>query len=228
MREGEPHAAARTKQSNTPESLIAGVGASGALLAGAAIVFITLLGLVSFNAWPTTGDGVALENVELQAAANGASHPPAGPPAPASAQPASTAPALSGTGGGQPGGGGKQHQGSKTSHRTTPVTPVRKSGASATGSRDTRSKPPPVSAGKEGDGSTTPTPTDKGGSVSTRTQEGKPTESTSGRKAKSYGTGGEPGISRRSKHKGAGSKHRGAGSKHRGPGSSHGNGQSKK
>jgi hypothetical protein len=97
VREGDTHAAARTKSNNTPESLIVGVGASGALLAGAAIVFITLLGLVSFNVWPTARDGSAIDNVELQAAANGASNQAGAPVTEASGQLDATAPPSGGS-----------------------------------------------------------------------------------------------------------------------------------
>ena len=71
VREGETHAASRN-QPKTPESFIVGIGASGALLAGAAIVFVTLVGLVSFNVWPSS-DGAGIgQSVELAAV------PPAG------------------------------------------------------------------------------------------------------------------------------------------------------
>ena len=60
-REGEAHAASRTS-----ESFIVGIGASGGLLAGAAIVFVTLLGIVSFNVWPSAaGISSTGPNVEL-------------------------------------------------------------------------------------------------------------------------------------------------------------------
>jgi len=60
-REGEAHAASRTS-----ESFIVGIGASGGLLAGAAIVFVTLLGVVSFNVWPSAaGISSSGGNVEL-------------------------------------------------------------------------------------------------------------------------------------------------------------------
>lgn len=114
MKEGQAHAAAGTSpKSNTPESLIVGVGASGALLAGAAIVFITLLGLVSFNVWPAARGGSAVDNVELQAPSSGASHGAGTPVGVASGQLASTglsstaAPtgdARGGDGGGRGGG----------------------------------------------------------------------------------------------------------------------------
>jgi hypothetical protein len=70
------------------------VGASGALLAGAAIVFITLLGLVSFNVWPAGRGGSAVDNVELPASASGASHGAGTPVGAASGQLASTGPSF--------------------------------------------------------------------------------------------------------------------------------------
>src|SRR4051794_41709612 len=85
VREGDTHAATKTSTNNTPESFIVGVGASGALLAGAAIVFVTLVGLVSFNVWPTGRDFTVAGNVELSsptpnASAGGTSAPPSSPP----------------------------------------------------------------------------------------------------------------------------------------------------
>ncbi|MGC1814818.1 MAG: hypothetical protein WA696_11820, partial [Solirubrobacterales bacterium] len=68
VREGDAHSAPKTSSNNTPESFIVGVGASGALLAGAAIVFVSLVGLVSFNVWPTAQDASTDGNVELSAA----------------------------------------------------------------------------------------------------------------------------------------------------------------
>src|SRR5436190_13759105 len=66
-RDGEGHVAGRT--SKTSESLIVGVGASGGLIAGAAIVFVTLVGVVSFNVWPSAaGISSSGGNVELSAA----------------------------------------------------------------------------------------------------------------------------------------------------------------
>src|SRR4051795_12038526 len=63
-REGEAHAASRTS-----ESFIVGIGASGGVLAGAAIVFVTLVGVVSFNVWPSAaGISSSGGNVELSAA----------------------------------------------------------------------------------------------------------------------------------------------------------------
>jgi hypothetical protein len=122
VREGDTHAAARrSPKSNTPESLIVGVGASGALLAGAAIVFITLLGLVSFNVWPAARGGSAVGNVELQAPSSGASHGAGAPVGAASGQLASTGPSFPapptgdarGGGGGGRGGGDARASGGK-------------------------------------------------------------------------------------------------------------------
>jgi hypothetical protein len=49
-------------------SYIAGAGVSGALLAGAAIVFISLVGLVSFHLWPQSRDGADALVAELDLA----------------------------------------------------------------------------------------------------------------------------------------------------------------
>jgi hypothetical protein len=109
VREGETHTATKTSSNNTQESFIVGIGASGALLAGAAIVFVTLVGLVSFNVWPT-GHEVSVDgNVELSTAKLNAS-PASGKVAPVSAasgQLASTSVgAGSSVGGGGSGAGG--------------------------------------------------------------------------------------------------------------------------
>jgi hypothetical protein len=113
--EGETHAAARTSSNNTPESFIVGVGASGALLAGAAIVFVTLVGLVSFNVWPT-GHALSVDsNVELSAATPNTSASHAAAPVSAASGRLASATAGSGTGsdvgnagGGNAGGGNDQ------------------------------------------------------------------------------------------------------------------------
>jgi hypothetical protein len=47
VQEGKTHTGAKTTQ-----SYIAGIGVSGALLAGAAVTLISLVGLVSFRVWP--------------------------------------------------------------------------------------------------------------------------------------------------------------------------------
>src|SRR5262245_48019933 len=39
-------------KARTAETYIAGLGASGALLAGAGVIFIMVVGIVTFNAWP--------------------------------------------------------------------------------------------------------------------------------------------------------------------------------
>jgi hypothetical protein len=43
------------RDAKTTETYLAGIGATGALLAGAAIVFVTLVGLTSFDVWPGGG-----------------------------------------------------------------------------------------------------------------------------------------------------------------------------
>jgi hypothetical protein len=65
VREGETHAATETSKNKTRESLIVGIAASGALVAGAAIILITLLGTVSFKVWPT-GDNAATTGGKLR------------------------------------------------------------------------------------------------------------------------------------------------------------------
>jgi hypothetical protein len=146
-REGETHAAGR--RSNTPESFIVAVGASGGLLAGAAIVFVTLVGVVSFNVWPS-GAGISSSggNVELGAA----TPPPVGdggaaaPLSSASGQLASATPPARGSGGGGAGGagggdrGGDRDRGSAGGQlgagsppSTTPATPPTSGGGSDEG-----------------------------------------------------------------------------------------------
>lgn len=44
--------AALTGQARTAETYLAGLGASGALISGAVVVFLVLIGLVIFDAWP--------------------------------------------------------------------------------------------------------------------------------------------------------------------------------
>jgi hypothetical protein len=176
VREGETHAATRTSTNNTPESFIVGIGASGAVLAGAAIVFVTLVGIVSFNVWPTSKDatGGADGNVELSAATKTATHHASvAPVSAASGLIASTTGAAgattgagnagaggagSGNTGGQQGGsGGGGDKGSKPSPPsttlTTPATPPPSgdTGDSDSGSSDGSdgSGTPPVQAGKD-------------------------------------------------------------------------------
>ena len=143
MREGETHAAARTSTNNTPESFIVGIGAAGALLAGAAIVFVTLVGIVSFNVWPTGSEGSVNGNVELSAATPGGSS--AGTAAPVSAaagQLASTSvPAgqagggavspKGGNGAGKGGNGGQPKSGLTNPPATTTPPPTSGSGDSS-------------------------------------------------------------------------------------------------
>jgi hypothetical protein len=104
VREGETHSAPKTSPNNTPESFIVGVGASGALLAGAAIVFVTLVGLVSFNVWPKAQDSSADGNVELGAATT-KSAPHHSTVVPVSAAAGQLASANVGGSGGSAGGG---------------------------------------------------------------------------------------------------------------------------
>src|SRR5262249_44902494 len=109
VREGEAHTAPKTSANNTPESFIVGVGASGALLAGAAIVFVMLVGLVSFNVWPVAREGSTDSNVELSAATPNApsQNSNVAPVSAAAGQLASAnAPGSSGGSGGNAGNGG--------------------------------------------------------------------------------------------------------------------------
>lgn len=59
-------------KARTAETYLAGIGASGALLASAAVLFVALAGVVTFSSWPsagqllTGGDGnIALDNVAV-------------------------------------------------------------------------------------------------------------------------------------------------------------------
>lgn len=158
MREGETHTATKTSNSKTPESFIVGVGASGALLAGAAIVFVTLVGLVSFNVWPTGNESAAGVNVELSTAnPSGSSAGQATPVSAAAGQVASTsvngtggggaaAPKSGGGNGGQGGGNGSQPRGGLVNPPATtpPTTDTGGSGGSGTdtGTPGTASKSP--------------------------------------------------------------------------------------
>ncbi|HEY3192139.1 MAG TPA: hypothetical protein VGJ61_05085, partial [Solirubrobacterales bacterium] len=136
-REGEAHAA--TRNSNTRESFIVGVGAPGALLAGAAIVFVTLVGLVSFNVWPSHTGGTADGNLELSAARATGSSGSDSPVSAATALPASATPVTGSSGGGGKGGG--HHDGG--SHARHPA-------ASASG--PTPSTPPSSRGGPDDTG----------------------------------------------------------------------------
>ncbi len=170
VREGEAHTATKTSTNNTPESFIVGIGASGAVLAGAAIVFVTLVGLVSFNVWPASKDTTVDGNVELSAATKGATPsasltPAGGASVQTVASTAVPAGAASGAGnagngntGGQQGGsggGGGAGKGPKSSPPSTaPVTspPTSDSGNSGSGDSDGSSgsgSTPPVQAGKD-------------------------------------------------------------------------------
>jgi hypothetical protein len=154
VREGETHAASKTSTNNTPESFIVGIGASGALLAGAAIVFVTLVGLVSFNVWPTGGSLPGDQNVELSTATPKSSSAgittvpvsaASGQLASASAGSGSSSPGTGSAGvgggnGGQGTGGGKggQPKGTVTSPPATTPAP-------STGSGDSGGPPPATS-----------------------------------------------------------------------------------
>jgi hypothetical protein len=134
VREGETHAATKISHNRTPESFIVGVGASGILLAGAAILFVTVVGLASFKVWPTgqsgsssTGTNVAL--AEPTAGAHAAKA--AGLPATARftivnpvVPPAGRAPG--GAGGGNGGGGHTHHSpgGGNVTPAPTPAPPA--------------------------------------------------------------------------------------------------------
>jgi hypothetical protein len=63
----------------TAKSYVAGIGASGALLAGAVILFISLVGFASFEVWPGSGGGnPSPATVELAPAAPESSDQPPG------------------------------------------------------------------------------------------------------------------------------------------------------
>jgi hypothetical protein len=153
VREGETHSAPKTSSNNTPESFIVGVGASGALLAGAAIVFVTLVGLVSFNVWPTAQDASTDANVELSAATPSApANSTVVPVSAAAGQLAATNVGGSGGtggGGGNGNGGGKDNGGTNGSGpapnppSTTPTPPVTGTG------NDGSSESGPVSGTKD-------------------------------------------------------------------------------
>jgi hypothetical protein len=159
VREGETYAATKTSSNNTPESFIVGVGASGALLACAALVFVTLVGLVSFNVWPTAHSLSVDANVELSAAtpSGSAAGAAAAPVSAAAGQVASTSVgvgsgASSGGGGGttgdngQGGGKGGQPKGGVTVPPSTSPTPAPVDNSGSSGGSDT--KTPPGTASK--------------------------------------------------------------------------------
>jgi hypothetical protein len=154
VREGDTHAAPKTSPNNTPESFIVGVGASGALLAGAAIVFVTLVGLVSFNVWPTAQDASTDGNVELSAATPSApAHSTVAPLSAAAGLVASTnvgpptgGPSGGGNGGGKnPGGKGNPKPGPAPTPPTTSPSPAPPdTGGGSTGGPVTAIKDPSV------------------------------------------------------------------------------------
>jgi hypothetical protein len=128
---------------NTPESFIVGIGASGALLAGAAIVFVTLVGLVSFNVWPTGRDASVERNIELSAATPGGSSTSgaAAPVSVAAGQLASTnagaGPAGGSGGGNDQGSGGKGGQPKAGLNTPAPTTPPSTGDTGSSGGGDT-------------------------------------------------------------------------------------------
>ena len=50
------HAVGTNGNGKTAQSYIAGIGASGALLAGAVVTFVFLVGTVSFEVWPEASE----------------------------------------------------------------------------------------------------------------------------------------------------------------------------
>src|SRR3954469_14441724 len=165
VREGDTHAATKTSRNKTPESFIVGVGASGALLAGAAIVFVTLVGLVSFNVWPTAHQVSVDGNVELSTAKPGGSGAGStiAPLSAAAGQIASTAAGggstVSGPTGGNGGGQGSRNQqgggnGGRPKSRveqpsvTTPSAPSDE-GSDTPGTGGGTDKSPPGTASKD-------------------------------------------------------------------------------
>jgi hypothetical protein len=72
---GEASNGARTTQ-----TYILGIGASGALLAGAGVALISLVGLVSFDVWPGTPSSAAPEEAQLNFGSNAVSQPAEGAP----------------------------------------------------------------------------------------------------------------------------------------------------
>lgn len=103
-------------KARTAETYVAGIGASGALMASAFVLFIVLVGVVTFNAWPRAGQllngsggNVSLQDVPLVNRAPAAPAPTPnlvallGGPGPVVHTPVPTG------GGGRGGGGGGQN-----------------------------------------------------------------------------------------------------------------------
>lgn len=86
-------------KARTAEKYIAGIGVSGALMGSASVLFVILIGLVTFNAWPLDGGPQRGGGGEVPVASNQASPVPA-----ARRGPFTSATRLAGTagGGGQP------------------------------------------------------------------------------------------------------------------------------
>jgi hypothetical protein len=164
-REGDTHAASRTS-----ESFIINIGASGALLAGAAIVFVTLVGIVSFTAWPSSSNpSPSAANVELSAAKPEPAEPGSVAPGAAlgSVAPVRAAAGLFASTGGPPGGAGGR-AGGGGGHARGPVAAQAASSepGSAPALATTASTTPPSSTGgsKEGPSLRTGDPVDGGSS----------------------------------------------------------------
>ncbi len=61
-----PNGQASPDRKRTTQSLIAAIGATGAVLAGGAVGFVFLIGVVSFNAYPKASDEIEGPAAELQ------------------------------------------------------------------------------------------------------------------------------------------------------------------
>ena len=104
-------------KARTAESYLAGIGASGALMGSAFVLFVVLVGVVTFNAWPHAGELIpGTGNASLEAAGltgQAPSEPAPAPnlvtllggPAPAGTPPVSDRGGRGGGGSIHPGGG---------------------------------------------------------------------------------------------------------------------------
>lgn len=128
------------------QSYLAGIGASGALLAGAVVTFVFLVGTVSFEVWPAASDrGSGAESLPVAQLAG-----PAGEGANpslsaavgqlAAAVPAVEAPAKS-SGGPKPGGGSDEGSGNQAP-AAPPVTDTPGDGGSGTVGEEPGNEPP--------------------------------------------------------------------------------------
>ena len=91
-----PYGQVAPDRKRTTQSLIAAIGATGAVLAGGAVGFVFLIGVVSFNAYPKASDEIEGPAAELQVVPLTAAAP-AGSPAqqPAEAEPFDVGPLAS-------------------------------------------------------------------------------------------------------------------------------------